>query len=486
VSLGPETYLFAALSLALAGAAGGGRGDGPPKNRFYRPITASRLAAALGAICLMTSTVLLSRPAALAVFAPTETLQPAIEAAVGWTQLAIGLLGLSLLAAAMTARVQAMRLSVRVGDVVIVGLGAIVFLGLAEGWLRIRAFQEWGSALKVPPTLDEARGNGGSPLRPGRFAQRAVSEFDSTYDHVVSVTVNRFGLRGREPAMPKPPGLFRIVALGGSTTFGYSVADEDAWPSQLATRLGPRCEVLNGGRPGATTYRNFAYLRDHLMRLDPDVVVFYEGFNDMWRAVRRHAGDQPDYGIVDEGLPPTPGVLDQGAPVPWSWPVSLLGHRGARWIGHRFGARSPSWPEPPVGKGPFRFDSAIVAIYEKNLGAMVRLCRSRGVQPVLATFAACDDPALPEAEENRRMRYVTREIPQLDAKTGQQAMDLYRKMTRCVAEAEGVPLIDAAREMPKDLRDFTDTIHFTPDGEKALAGVIAKGLRKSHVLPAGG
>ena len=35
------------------------------------------------------------------------------------------------------------------------------------------------------------------------------------------------------------------------------------------------------------------------------------------------------------------------------------------------------------------YDPAIVEVFGKNLGAMVRLCRGRGALPVVAVFAAC-------------------------------------------------------------------------------------------------
>ena len=452
-------------------------------NRFRRAVTASSVVSALGVACLTTSAVALSRPVAVLLFSEDGTrLLPSLENAAGWVQLTTGLLGLLLLVAAgKSRRLATWRLPIWIGDLVLLSAAAMIALGLAEGWLRFRGAREWGSATSTPLTLEDMRRDGGLPLRPGVFAQRAVSDFDATYDRVVLATINRFGLRGTLPVMPKPAGRVRIVALGGSTTFGYAVADGEDWPSQLGRRLGDRYDVVNGGRPGATTFRDFAYLRDHLLKLEPDVVVLYEGFNDMWRAVRRHAGDQPDYGIVDEGLPASDAPLDQGEPAQWPWRISFLAYRGARWLSARLDVWKPSWPEPPVGGGPFVFNPAVVSIYERNLKAMVRLCRSRGVQPVLATFAACDDPSLPPAEQQRRLRYVTREIPQLDATTGQQAMELYRDVTRRVAREEGAPLVDLARRMTKDLSAFTDTIHFTPAGERRLAELLAEDLLREGV-----
>jgi hypothetical protein len=46
-----------------------------------------------------------------------------------------------------------------------------------------------------------------------------------------------------------------------------------------------------------------------------------------------------------------------------------------------------------------------------------------------------------------------------------------------------VPYIDLANEFPKDPRYFPfDTVHFSPEGNYALARLIADGLKK-QVLP---
>jgi len=269
---------------------------------------------------------------------------------------------------------------------------------------------------------------------------------------------------------------------GGSTTFGWSVADGEDWPAQLGRLLGDSVDVVNAGRPGATTFRDFTYLRDRLLQLDPDIVIFYEGYNDMWRGVRRHRGEQPDYGIVDEGLPPSSEPLELARPLRWPWrPLFLTYHVGSRldtWL-ERPADRKPG---PASGSKPFLFDPAIVAMYEHNLGALVRLCRENDVVPVVATFAGCDDPSLPEAEQRRRLGLVLREMPALDLASANTGLALYRTVTRDVARLEGVPLIDLATLMTKDLVAYTDTVHFTPEGERRLAELVAAGLRDAGLV----
>ena len=103
---------------------------------------------------------------------------------------------------------------------------------------------------------------------------------------------------------------------------------------------------------------------------------------------------------------------------------------------------------------------------------MRRLCTS------LATFAACDDQSRPEAEQRLRLKYVIDQVPPLDVHSGQEGMDLYRQVTRKVALAEGVPLLDLARLMPKDLKFYSDTIHLTEEGEETLATLLASELER--------
>ena len=54
-------------------------------------------------------------------------------------------------------------------------------------------------------------------------------------------------------AVPKPAGLFRVVVLGDSLTFGYQLPVEDAFPQQLGRLLAertPPIEVCNLGIAG--------------------------------------------------------------------------------------------------------------------------------------------------------------------------------------------------------------------------------------------
>ncbi len=93
------------------------------------------------------------------------------------------------------------------------------------------------------------------------------------------------GFRPARVAMPKPEGLVRIAALGGSTTFGLFVGADEAFSAQLERRLSeelaPRTvEVINLGCPGWASDR-IVNIFDAVLELDPDFIVVYSGHNEM-------------------------------------------------------------------------------------------------------------------------------------------------------------------------------------------------------------
>jgi len=93
------------------------------------------------------------------------------------------------------------------------------------------------------------------------------------------------GFRPAEIAQQRPEGALRVVALGGSTTFGLYVGAQAAFPARLGARLraglgGRELEVINLGCPGWATDRILNVL-DAVLALEPDLLVVYTGHNEM-------------------------------------------------------------------------------------------------------------------------------------------------------------------------------------------------------------
>ena len=95
---------------------------------------------------------------------------------------------------------------------------------------------------------------------------------------------NRDGLRDRPHPLDKPAGVYRVVCLGDSVTFGYGFTRAEAWPQALqdaADAHGPGVEVFSVALPGwSTRQERYAYERI-ARRYRPDAVVLAVVLNDM-------------------------------------------------------------------------------------------------------------------------------------------------------------------------------------------------------------
>jgi lysophospholipase L1-like esterase len=102
----------------------------------------------------------------------------------------------------------------------------------------------------------------------------------------VHVVINSQGLRGDLVSEEKPPGVYRILGLGDSVTFGWQVRFEETYLEQLESMLNAsdasrRYEVINAGVPGYNLGNELVYLREHGVRYGPDlVIVGFSALND--------------------------------------------------------------------------------------------------------------------------------------------------------------------------------------------------------------
>jgi lysophospholipase L1-like esterase len=98
---------------------------------------------------------------------------------------------------------------------------------------------------------------------------------------------NSLGYRNDEFPLEKPNGVFRIVALGGSSTYDVSIKDNDkTFTAQLERMLREEygyqnVQVINAGVPGYNSWEILVNLEFRVLDLDPDLVIIYEGTNDV-------------------------------------------------------------------------------------------------------------------------------------------------------------------------------------------------------------
>lgn len=120
------------------------------------------------------------------------------------------------------------------------------------------------------------------------------------------ITHNSQGFR-RSVDVPKEkqPGTIRIFLMGGSTAYGlgglwphiqtdYVVIDNtetiDAYLEKLLSKRfsGYKIEVINAAITSTWTHHHLIYINQTILKYNPDMVVFIDGFNDFYHTAGNH------------------------------------------------------------------------------------------------------------------------------------------------------------------------------------------------------
>ena len=159
----------------------------------------------------------------------------------------------------------------RRGEMLLLAGGVLFVLIAAEVAVRILA-------------IDRPRATGYAPVDTNRRAARPV---------------NARGYRDLARAIPKPPGVRRVLSLGDSFAWGASVEFEDAYPQRLERALTRRrhetWEVVNLALPGMATIDQAAQLAKEGEAYAPDVVLLGFVLNDSQDAAAAEAQRAEDW-----------------------------------------------------------------------------------------------------------------------------------------------------------------------------------------------
>jgi lysophospholipase L1-like esterase len=108
------------------------------------------------------------------------------------------------------------------------------------------------------------------------------------------VQINGDGFRDDPLERQKPPNTVRIFALGGSTTFGWGVSEEETYHQVLEHMLNDnarvagdptRFEIVNAGVIGYNSWQVARLMGRIVQRYQPDGFLVAYTFNDAWNPV---------------------------------------------------------------------------------------------------------------------------------------------------------------------------------------------------------
>ena len=300
-------------------------------------------------------------------------------------------------------------------------------------------------------------------------------------------SVNSLGYRGPEIVQPKPEDTYRIVALGGSTTYGLFL---DLWqlayPHQLERFLRDdygydHVELTNAGAHNYSTWESAVNMLLRVPDLEPDMIIIYHGINDL--GVRL---TDPDY---YDGLNTGRGYwVDLDNPLPFS----ALWRLGMKKLGYELKAayeldatfRSPdglrSCMQDTSKNDTYcqGFDMAASEVltanppvyFERNMRNMILLARGMGTEVVLLTWAY--SPLDFPIEGGGGMVY----------KHLQDGVAEQNAIVRRLAEEEGTLFYDLAASMPIDEEFWVNGIHMKSAGTAEMARQLAEYLASTGRL----
>jgi lysophospholipase L1-like esterase len=305
----------------------------------------------------------------------------------------------------------------------------------------------WKVATQVPPNAEELAKNAYRPLPYVMYGLKPSWERPARKlgDQMMPASrSNSLGFRGEEIESPKPAGRYRIICLGGSTTYSDTVGDDETYPVLLEQELRKArpdrdIEVINAGVPSYTTAETLPNLAFRCLDLQPDAIVLYEGINDF--RTRNYANYDNAYFHYRKVWNGTVETWEKGE-------------------GELQGINAFIQNKPPENNGSpiANIKRAGTYAFRRNLVSIAGIAKAHGVKVVLVscTYDAANEYML--------------KLPEFGA-----GIQEHNQVVKAVAQEQGALFIDMAASFT-GAGQFADAVHMNPAGSRQMARRIAEGL----------
>ena len=290
----------------------------------------------------------------------------------------------------------------------------------------------------------------------------------------VDLDTRGFPVRRTEnpPHDPRQP-IVTIFTLGGSTTFGYNVADTQTWPTYLSSILNEQAraahlpfqvDVVNYGRgyfyPGQELMLAIDLLKNGYR---PSVMIFLDGVNI------GPADDTPIFSREIKGRFTSRQFTAPSSTASLQW-VPMI--RLARAIGSRLSGMHPdSSIEHPDVPSHASIPHAINRFHQTR-DLLTRICDAYGVTPVFFLQ--------PEAAHSYAPTLFRRSLPDSFQRERVWMQEFYAGL----AQAPGlINLSHLFNDWGQDRKAIIDDVHYSPDFHRFLAETIASHIPLNRLIP---
>jgi lysophospholipase L1-like esterase len=305
--------------------------------------------------------------------------------------------------------------------------------------------------------------------------------------------------RSQEVAVAKPAGTYRIFLMGASTAYGLGGLwphIEDRYPvlqntetidayleKDLGAQLpGRKVEVINAAITSTWTHHDLIYLNQTILRYQPDMVLFLDGFNDFYFYDEGH--DQFEsytYDLPSRIILGEPTLYSLGyANGWWLFRKSAFAHQLARGAGNLRLLLSARPTRTPID-----VDKAVAAqqrVFMANALKMQRRCglilQSEGAVPVfmLQPMLILERNRTSMTQVERRLFEfnVNSYLPNYESFISQAVQFVRARETEMAPQVGGlfIDLTGIFKDVPGQI--YTDYAHLTPKGNEIVARHIAE------------
>lgn len=341
---------------------------------------------------------------------------------------------------------------------IVVGITVLLIFTSVEASLRVRQYIRYGVLVDDDDICVEDP-IFGKVFRPGASISGITA----------SVTINRWGFRGHDFPLEKSGGVFRIFVLGDSVVFDRNARNDDTtWTARLEKELNGaqskyRVEIVNAGVPGFYIDTEYLYLVNRISRFKPDMIILYDGANDI------NYQSRVLYGSPDKK--PDKGLLN----------LAYLREKYFVWFNILRSKTASLIATEQKSAKIDRIGDAAVNNYAAGVEKVVRYCRKNNIRLIISTVPRSfskDQPGWVQAKMAGSMMVYN---PYLSLAGLNDAFDRFNSAIRNVCGNDRVCLVDSASMVPAEEKYFRDHVHFTAEGEKLISGIFAKAIAGKYL-----
>jgi len=326
---------------------------------------------------------------------------------------------------------------------------------------------------------------------------------------VAKFTGNDVGLRGT--AWPRESDVFKIIAVGGSTTEALFLDDSETWPHLLMEGVNARRPespvwVGNAGQSGRNTVEHLVLMESLPVLSKADLLIFLIGLND-FAPVVAFGGISTQEILEQRAEEFRRQVLRGGGwtrpPRPYFKHSKLYAlFRNSRVAQLASLVPSPVLGQLGVGPGTYheakrqlRAQAPVVSMpdleigldeYRQRIRRLANECRDRRLSCLFLTQPSMfRDDLTPFQERLLWFGWVNGDsVPIGYVSTGDlaQGLDAYNQTLLEVCRQDGLECYDLASKVPKDTSAFYDDAHFNEGGSRIVGRLLTDYLLSTQLL----